>query len=87
MTFNKSLHSWAFLLESEYDPNNITLSHYEVNTITLKEVGEDEHIEYRNLEWTGDILPELDTSKSSGCRLIFKKLRGIKIKLNYSERV
>tara|TARA_R110001632_G_scaffold103533_1_gene212263 strand:+ start:368 stop:610 length:243 start_codon:yes stop_codon:yes gene_type:complete len=61
MTFNKSLHSWAFLLESEYDPNNITLSHYEVNTITLKEVGEDEHIEYRNLEWTGDILPELDT--------------------------
>ena len=61
MTFNESLHSWAFLLESEYDPNNITLSHYEVNTITLKEVGEDEHIEYRNLEWTGDVLPELDT--------------------------
>lgn len=61
MNFNSALHSWAFLLESEYDPNDITLSHYEVNTIAYKEVGEDEYIEYRNLEWTGDILPELDT--------------------------
>jgi hypothetical protein len=59
MIFNSELHSWAFLLESEYDPNDITLSHYEVNTIALKEVGEDEYVEYRNLEWTGDVLPEL----------------------------
>ena len=50
------LHSWAFLLESEYDPNNITLSHYEVNTVVVSDSG----VEYRNLEWTGDVLPELD---------------------------
>ena len=54
------LHSWAFLLESEYNPDNITLSHYPVNTISLKQVGEEEYIEYRDLEWTGEILPELD---------------------------
>tara|TARA_R110002167_G_C12252525_1_gene612137 strand:- start:5 stop:238 length:234 start_codon:yes stop_codon:yes gene_type:complete len=56
---HSALHSWAFLLESEYDPNDITLSHYEVNTTVFKQVGEEEYIKYRNLEWTGDILPEL----------------------------
>ena len=61
MIFNAELHSWAFLLESEYDPNDITLSHYEVNTIALKQVGEEEYVEYRNLEWKGDILPELES--------------------------
>lgn len=55
MIFNSELHSWAFLLESEYDPNNITLSHYEVNTLVVSDSG----MEYRNLEWLGEILPEL----------------------------
>ena len=55
MIFNKTLHSWAFLPDSEYDPNNITLSHYEVNTVVISDSG----VEYRNLEWLGDILPEL----------------------------
>tara|TARA_R110001599_G_scaffold328512_1_gene541968 strand:- start:2 stop:223 length:222 start_codon:yes stop_codon:yes gene_type:complete len=50
------LHSWAFLLESEYNPDDITLSHYEVNTVVVSDSG----VEYRNLEWTGDVLPELD---------------------------
>ena len=56
MNFNATLHSWAFLLESEYNPNDITLSHYEVNTLVVSNSG----VEYRNLEWTGDVLPELD---------------------------
>ncbi len=49
------LHSWAFLLESEYNPASITLNHYEVNTLVVSDSG----VEYRNLEWLGDILPEL----------------------------
>tara|TARA_R110001599_G_scaffold64002_1_gene178242 strand:- start:246 stop:470 length:225 start_codon:yes stop_codon:yes gene_type:complete len=55
MIFNKTLHSWAFLLESEYNPDNITLSHYEVNTVVISDSG----VKYRNLEWLGEILPEL----------------------------
>ena len=55
MNFNATLHSWAFLLESEYNPNDITLSHYEVNTLVVSDSG----VEYRNLEWLGDVLPEL----------------------------
>ena len=56
MIFNKTLHSWAFLLESEYNPDDITLSHYEVNTVVVSDSG----VEYRNLEWLGEILPELE---------------------------
>lgn len=55
MNFNATLHSWAFLLESEYNPDDITLSHYEVNTVVISDSG----VEYRNLEWLGEILPEL----------------------------
>tara|TARA_R110002124_G_scaffold122933_2_gene281602 strand:- start:1600 stop:1824 length:225 start_codon:yes stop_codon:yes gene_type:complete len=55
MIFNKTLHSWAFLLESEYNPDDITLSHYEVNTVVISDSG----VKYRNLEWLGEILPEL----------------------------
>lgn len=57
MNFNATLHSWAFLLESEYNPDDITLSHYEVNTVVISDSG----VEYRNLEWLGEILPELAT--------------------------
>ena len=60
MIFNSELHSWAFLLESEYNPDDITLSHYRVNTIVFKQIEEEEFVQYRNLEWTGEILPELD---------------------------
>ena len=55
MIFNSELHSWAFLQESEYNPDDITLSHYEVNTVVISDSG----VEYRNLEWLGEILPEL----------------------------
>ena len=57
MTFKSNEHSWAFILESEYKPNDITLSHYEVNVVVLSA----EAVPYRNLEWTGSLLPELDT--------------------------
>jgi hypothetical protein len=57
MTFKSNEHSWAFLLESEYKPDDITLSHYEVNVVVLSAEG----VLYRNLEWTGSLLPELDT--------------------------
>ena len=56
MTFKSNEHSWAFLLESEYNPDDITLSHYEVNVVVLSA----EAVSYRNLEWTGSLLPELD---------------------------
>ena len=57
MTFKSNEHSWAFILESEYNPERITLSHYEVNVVVLS----DGKVVYRNLEWTGSLLPELDT--------------------------
>ena len=57
MTFKSNEHSWAFILESEYKPDDITLSHYEVNVVVLSA----EAVPYRNLEWTGSLLPELDT--------------------------
>lgn len=57
MTFKSNEHSWAFILESEYKPDDITLSHYEVNVVVLSAEG----VPYRNLEWTGSLLPELDT--------------------------
>ncbi len=57
MTFKSNEHSWAFILESEYNPERITLSHYEVNVVVLS----DGEVAYRNLEWTGSLLPELDT--------------------------
>lgn len=57
MTFKSNEHSWAFILESDYNPERITLSHYEVNVVVLS----DGEVVYRNLEWTGSLLPELDT--------------------------
>tara|TARA_R110000824_G_scaffold374819_1_gene565445 strand:+ start:331 stop:555 length:225 start_codon:yes stop_codon:yes gene_type:complete len=57
MTFKSTEHSWAFLPESEYDPSEITLSHYEVNLVVVS----DSDVSYRNLEWTGKLLPELAT--------------------------
>jgi len=57
MSFKSNQHSWAFILESEYKPNDITLSHYEVNVVVLSAEG----VPFRNLEWTGSLLPELDT--------------------------
>ncbi len=57
MPFKATEHSWAFLLESEYDPSEITLSHYEVNLV----VEATSETQYRSLEWTGSLLPELDT--------------------------
>ena len=57
MSFKSNEHSWAFILESEYKPNDITLSHYEVNVVVLSAEG----VPFRNLEWTGSLLPELDT--------------------------
>ena len=59
MKFNRALHSWAFLPESEYKPSDITLSHYAVNEVVFKEVAFEVYEQYRNLEWLGDILPEL----------------------------
>ena len=56
MTFKSTEHSWAFLPESEYNPDDITLSHYEVNLVVVSDGG----IQYRNLEWTGKLLPELE---------------------------
>jgi len=57
MTFKSNEHSWAFLPESEYNPDDITLGHYEVNLVVVS----DSDVSYRNLEWTGKLLPELDT--------------------------
>lgn len=57
MPFKATEHSWAFILESEYDPSEITLSHYEVNLV----VEAASETQYRSLEWTGIVLPELDT--------------------------
>ena len=57
MSFKSNEHSWAFILESDYKPDDITLSHYEVNVVVLSA----EAVPYRNLEWTGSLLPELDT--------------------------
>jgi hypothetical protein len=57
MSFKSNEHSWAFILESEYNPEKITLSHYEVNVVVLS----DGKVVYRSLEWTGSLLPELDT--------------------------
>ena len=57
MSFKSNEHSWAFILESDYKPDDITLSHYEVNVVVLSAEG----VPFRNLEWTGSLLPELDT--------------------------
>jgi len=46
MTFKSTEHSWAFLLESEYDPSEITPSHYEVNLV----VEATSETQYRSLE-------------------------------------
>jgi hypothetical protein len=55
MTFRSTEHSWAFITEADYDPSSITLSHYEVNSVVLSA----SKSEFRCLEWTGDLLPEL----------------------------
>ncbi len=56
MTFRSTEHSWAFLPEDEYDPSSITPSHYESNSV----VWTTNERPYRCLEWTGDLLPELE---------------------------
>lgn len=55
MTFRSTEHSWAFIAEVDYDPSAITLSHYEVNSVVLSA----SKSEFRCLEWTGNLLPEL----------------------------
>lgn len=57
MTHRSGQHSWAFLLESEYDPADITLSHYQQNAMVYA----DSETQYRCLEWIGTLLEELDT--------------------------
>ncbi len=56
MTFRATQHSWAFLPEDEFDPESITPSHYEANSV----VWAASEKPYRCLEWTGDLLPELE---------------------------
>ena len=56
MTFRSTEHSWAFLPEDEYDPSSITISHYEANSAVFAA----SERPFRCLEWTGDLLPELD---------------------------
>ena len=51
---HESHHNWAFLLESEYNPDDITLSYYTCNSVVTGVES------YRCLEWVGEVLPELD---------------------------
>jgi len=57
MTYRSDQHSWAFLLESEYDPADITLRHYQQNALVYADSG----TAYRCLEWIGTLLEELDS--------------------------
>tara|TARA_Y100001938_G_C8002626_1_gene385550 strand:- start:695 stop:919 length:225 start_codon:yes stop_codon:yes gene_type:complete len=56
MTFRSTRHSWAFIAEVDYDPSTITPSHYEANSVVLSA----SERPFRCLEWTGDLLPELE---------------------------
>ena len=56
MTFRSTRHSWAFIAEDDFDPSSITPSHYEANSIVLSA----SERPFRCLEWTGDLLPELE---------------------------
>ena len=56
MTFRSTRHSWAFIAEVDYNPSTITPSHYEANSVVLSA----SERPFRCLEWTGDLLPELE---------------------------
>jgi len=57
MSFRSTQHSWAFIAEDAFDPESITPSHYQANSV----VWAASEKPFRCLEWTGSLLPELES--------------------------